>query len=180
MLQYVSRDATLFIRSFVKTSVCFFVVFFFLFGKLWSCSVVQHWGWYWVWSSYKMASIMLSERCHLECVIRSPFLSQKCVSAMLSQFAQKTEKRKEKKKSQSDSCQKMWSEFQEAALVTTWGADHVIFLNSWLTSGLSLVTPKISFKLSIRVTPVAYVAPASNLCLPVTDSSLERRRMLET
>lgn len=75
---------------------------------------------------------------------------------------------------------KMWLEFQEAALVTTWGADHMIFLNSWLTSGLSLVTSKISFKLSIHVTPVAYVAPAANLCLPVTDSSLQRRRTLET
>lgn len=50
-------------------------------------------------------------------------------------------------------------------------------INLW---SLSLVTPKISFKLSIRVTPVAYVAPAANLCLPVTDSSLERGRMLET
>lgn len=54
------------------------------------------------------------------------------------------------------------------------------FFNSWLTSGLPLVTPKISFKLSTRVAPVAYVAPASNLCLLLTDSSLERRRMLET
>lgn len=42
------------------------------------------------WSSYKMASIMLlSEICHLECVIRSPFSLPKCVSAMLSQFAEK-------------------------------------------------------------------------------------------
>lgn len=49
-------------------------------------------------------------------------------------------------------------------------------INDW-----SLVSPqKISFKLSIRVTTAAYVAPAANLCLPVTDSSLERRPMLET
>lgn len=36
-----------------------------------------------------------------------------------------------------------------------------LFLNSWLTSGLSFVTPKISLKLSIHVTLVAYVAPAA-------------------
>lgn len=33
-----------------------------------------------------------------------------------------------------------------------------------LTSGLPLVTPKISFKPSIRVAPVAYVAPAAKSC----------------
>lgn len=33
-----------------------------------------------------------------------------------------------------------------------------------LTSGLPLVTPKISFKPSIRVAPAAYVAPAAKSC----------------
>lgn len=46
------------------------------------------------WSSYKMASIVLSEICHLECVIRSPFSLPKCDSAMLSQFAEKRGKKK--------------------------------------------------------------------------------------
>lgn len=48
----------------------------------------------------------------------------KCVCAMLSQFAEKKrgKNKKEKKKEeggQSDKLSKVWSEFQEAALVTT-------------------------------------------------------------
>lgn len=69
MLQYVSRDATLFIQSFVKTSVLFF------FPE--TCEVAQ------LFSTVDGTELvivqdgeMLSKICHLECVIRSPFRSQ--------------------------------------------------------------------------------------------------------
>lgn len=81
MLQYVSRDATLFIQSFVES-------FFRKLVKLCSGSALQT---VLSWSSYKMASIMLSERCHLECVIRSPVLSQS-VSVQCSVSLPKKEK----------------------------------------------------------------------------------------
>lgn len=75
------------------------------------------------------------ERCHLECVNQEFFsLPKKCVSAMLSQ---EEKEKKKKKKGSVRQLSKVWSEFREAALVTMWGADHVIFFNSWLTSGLS-------------------------------------------
>lgn len=106
MLQYVSRDATLFIQSFVKTSGFFSE----------TCEVAQ------LFSTvhgtelviiqdgeYNVVRDMSSGMCNQE-----SFSLPKCVSAMLSQFAEK-----KGKKGQSGSCQKMWSEFQEAALVTT-------------------------------------------------------------
>lgn len=115
MLQYVSRDATLYSRSFVKTIVV---------------ELLSRWFWVdhctrwtvWCW------------RCgRLECVNRSLYLP-KCDSAMLSQYAEK--------KSQVGLWSKELSAFQEAALVTMWGADQII-LYSPLISGLSLVTPEI-------------------------------------
>lgn len=93
---------------------------------------------------------------------------------MLSQFAE------EKKKKSVRQFSKMRCGVPRGCFGNNLRSRPCDFLNSWLTSGVSLVPPEISFKLSIRVTPVAYVAPAANLCLPVTDSSLERRRMLET
>lgn len=111
MLQYVSRDATLFIQSSSEDK-CFFVLFFFfLFRKLvklLSCLAL------WMIlsrSSYMMASIMLSEICHLECVNRSPL--SKSVSVQCSVSLPK-----KREKWSVGQLSKMWSEFQEAALVT--------------------------------------------------------------
>lgn len=88
--------------------------------------------------------------------------------------------RGEEKKESVRQFSKMWCGVPRGCFGNNLRSRPCDFFKSWLTSGLSLVPPKISFKLSIRVTPVAYVAPTANLCLPVTDSSLERRRMLET
>lgn len=90
--------------------------------KLRSCSALKM---VLSWSSYKMASIVLSERCQLECVIRSPFLSQsvsvQCSVSLPEKNGgkNKKEKKKEEEDRQSDMLSKVWSEFQEAALVTT-------------------------------------------------------------
>lgn len=130
------------------------------------------------WSSYKMASKMLSEICHLECVFRSPFISQSVSVQCSVSLAGGKKSGKEGQKVRQLS--KMWSEFREAALVTTWGADLKIFIIHDYPL-VSLLSPQRSPLNCPSVSHLSlYVAPAANLCLPLTDSSLERRRMLET
>lgn len=104
MLRYVSRDATLFIQSFVK---------------LWSCSVDHHCrcnrvghqedGEYTV---RQMSSGMYNQE--------SFSLPKCCQCNAQSVWWEKG------KRGRSD-LSKAWSEFGEAALVTTWGADRMIF-----------------------------------------------------
>lgn len=133
MLQYVSRDATLFIQSRWRQVFHFHFCFFSLSGT----REVAQWcgtacGRRPVGHRNKMASTTLSERRHLECVIGSPSLSQSVSVQCSVRLPQKWEEEKKKtsitKKGWSDRLIKVWSEFQEAALVTMWGADHVIFL----------------------------------------------------
>lgn len=120
MLQYVSRDATLFIQSFVKTSVFFFFCFFF-FSE--TCEVAQ------LFSTVDGTELVIVQDGEYNVVVRDmssgmcnqeSFSLPKCVSAMLSQFAEKKEGRKKRGGGGvSQRLSKMWLEFQEAALVTT-------------------------------------------------------------
>lgn len=106
MLQYVSRDATLFIQSFVKTSVYFSetceVAQLFSTEDGTELVIIQD-------GEFNVVRDMSSGMCNQE-----SFSLPKCVSAMLSQFAEKKGGKRSVRQ-----LSKMWSEFQEAALVTT-------------------------------------------------------------
>lgn len=97
MLQYVSRDATLFIQSRWRQVFHFHFCFFSLSGT----REVAQWcgtacGRRPVGHRNKMASTTLSERRHLECVIGSPSLSQSVSVQCSVRLPQKWEEEKKK------------------------------------------------------------------------------------
>lgn len=101
MLQYVSRDATLFIQSLEDKCFSETREVAQLFSTVGGAELVIVRD-----GEYNVVRDMSSGMCNQE-----SFSLPKCVSAMLSQFAEK--------KGSVRQLSKMWSEFQEAALVTT-------------------------------------------------------------